>query len=79
LLGLSGQPAYLKHTNSQTQRETLSQGDEVKREGDNWFPVLTSAYTSKGTSMYTCVQTPKSTKKEREYEEEKEEVEEEEK
>jgi hypothetical protein len=32
LLGLSGQPAYLKLSNSQIQRENLFQGDEVKRD-----------------------------------------------
>lgn len=30
LLGLTGQPAYLKHTKTQIQRETLCEGDKVK-------------------------------------------------
>lgn len=70
LLGLTGQPAYLKHTKSQIQRETLSEGDKVKEtEGENWHPVLTPVYTSKGTGVCTCVHmcahTPQSTKKRR--------------
>lgn len=52
MLGLTGQPAYQKHTKSKIQRETLAQGDEVKRDrGDNWCLVLTFAYTSKGTGV----------------------------
>lgn len=76
LLGVTGQPTYLKHTESQIQRETLCEGDKVKGDRGRQLAPCSDPWVYKQMCVHMCTRIVIDQKRKRRGEEQEKEEEE---